>query len=156
MLQEILRDYGYATGDDLRPQTYQDAAMHFITDIAKLGLILCGVSLFSGYEGKPVTRRAISEMQLMHNYGDFRHTLQRQEWLQTKIQNLHPASVSTPQESTPKVAETRPQKPHKKEGKSVENRIRHGSHQNPRTAGKKGHRHSAKPNVDSVFKPDFQ
>ncbi|KAM5138564.1 uncharacterized protein ACMZJ9_017111 [Mantella aurantiaca] len=130
--------------------------MRFIADITKLGLILCGMTLFSGYEGKPVTRRAVSEMQLMHNYGDFRHTLQRQEWLQTKLQNLYPASVSTPQESTPKVTETRAQKPHKKDGKSVENRIRHGANQNPRSGVKKAHRHSAKPNADSVFKPDFQ
>ncbi|XP_068116367.1 parathyroid hormone-like [Hyperolius riggenbachi] len=130
--------------------------MRFIADIAKLGLILCGVSLFSGYEGRPVTKRAVSEMQLMHNYGDFRHTLQRQEWLQMKLQNLYPASVSTPQESTPKVAETRPQKPHKKDIKLVEKRTKHGSHQTQRTALKKAHRHSGKPSIDGVFKPDFQ
>nr|DBA17626.1 TPA: hypothetical protein GDO54_003044 [Pyxicephalus adspersus] len=130
--------------------------MQFITDITKIGLILCGVSLFSAYEGKPVTRRAVSEMQLMHNYGDFRHTLQRQEWLQTKLQNMYPASVSTPQESTPKVSETRPLKPHKKDSKLVENRNRTSSHQNPRTVVKKAHRHNAKPNVDNMFKPDFQ
>ncbi|XP_044126349.1 parathyroid hormone [Bufo gargarizans] len=129
--------------------------MHFITDLTKLGLILCGASLFSGYEGKPVTRRAVSEMQLMHNYGDFRHTLQRQEWLQLKLQNLYPASVSTPQEATPKVAESKPQKPHKKE-KSVDNRTKHPAHQNQRAGGKKSHRHSAKPSIDNYIRADVQ
>ncbi|XP_073434435.1 parathyroid hormone [Dendrobates tinctorius] len=129
--------------------------MNFITDLTKIGLILCGVSLFSGYEGKPVTRRAVSEMQLMHNYGDFRHTLQRQEWLQLKLQNLYPASVSTTQEATAKVAEGKPQKPHKKD-KSVDNRTKQPAHQNQRTSGKKSHRHSTKPNIENYLKPDIQ
>ncbi|XP_075044547.1 parathyroid hormone [Mixophyes fleayi] len=128
--------------------------MHFITDLTKIGLILCGVSLFSGYEGKPVTKRAVSEMQLMHNYGDFRHALQRQDWLQLKLQNLYPAPVSTPQESTPKVAESKPQKPHKKE-KVVENRTKHIGHQNQRTNLKKSHRHGAKNITDNSLKPMF-
>ncbi|XP_077148730.1 parathyroid hormone [Ranitomeya variabilis] len=127
--------------------------MNFITDLTKIGLILCGVSLFSGYEGKPVTRRAVSEMQLMHNYGDFRHTLQRQEWLQLKLQNLYPASVSTTQEATAKVAESKPQKTHKKD-KSVDNRTKQPANQ--RTSGKKSHRHGMKPNIENYLKPDIQ
>ncbi|XP_063802467.1 parathyroid hormone [Pseudophryne corroboree] len=129
--------------------------MPLIPDLTKIGLILCGVSLFSGYEGKPVTRRAVSEMQLMHNYGDFRHTLQRQDWLQQKLQILYPASISTPQESTPKDAESKPQKPHKKDN-LVENRTNNTAHQNQQTNVRKSHRHGAKNHTDNSLKPDFQ
>ncbi|KAG9462542.1 hypothetical protein GDO78_013898 [Eleutherodactylus coqui] len=129
--------------------------MNFITDITKIGLLLCGVSLFSGYEGKPVTRRAVSEMQLMHSFRDFQHSLQRQEWLQVRLQNLYPASVSAPQEDTLKVAENKPPKNHKKD-KSVETRTKHTARQNQRTSGKKAHRHSAKPNIENYGRPDIQ
>ncbi|MEE6498909.1 hypothetical protein FKM82_003250 [Ascaphus truei] len=129
--------------------------MHFITDLTQIGIILCGVSFFTKCEGKPVKRRAVSEMQLMHNYGEFIHSLERQEWLQLKLQNLYPASVSTPQESTSKVAENSPQKPHK-QNKFGENRTNNLLRQNQRAHQTKLHRHSGKPNADSVLKPDSQ
>ncbi|CAH2325611.1 Hypothetical predicted protein [Pelobates cultripes] len=89
-------------------------------------------------------------MQLMHNFGDLRHALQRQEWLQLQLHNMYTASMSTPQESTPKVAENRQQKPLKKE-----NRPKHFSQQNQHINPKKSHRHNVKLNVDKVLKPDI-
>uniref|UniRef100_A0A6I8PW50 Parathyroid hormone n=1 Tax=Xenopus tropicalis TaxID=8364 RepID=A0A6I8PW50_XENTR len=89
-------------------------------------------------------RRAVSELQLMHNYGEFIHSSQRQEWLQMKLQDMYSASVSTPQESTPKIADHRPPKPQKH--KMEENK--------PKTAPQKTlHRHSTK---DNTLKPGIQ
>lgn len=33
----------------------------------------------------------MSEMQLMHNLGEHRHTVERQDWLQMKLQDVHSA-----------------------------------------------------------------
>ncbi|XP_053305183.1 parathyroid hormone [Spea bombifrons] len=122
--------------------------MSFIADLTTIGMILCGVSFFTECEGKPIKRRAVSEVQLMHNYGDLTHFLQRQEWLQLQLQNLYLASVSTPQESTPKVAENRPQKPVKKE-----NKTKHFAYPNQHTNQRKANRNNAKPNADFALKP---
>ncbi|RMB97922.1 hypothetical protein DUI87_25400 [Hirundo rustica rustica] len=36
-------------------------------------------------------KRSVSEMQLMHNLGEHRHTVERQDWLQMKLQDVHSA-----------------------------------------------------------------
>uniref|UniRef100_A0A8C4RWP2 Parathyroid hormone n=1 Tax=Erpetoichthys calabaricus TaxID=27687 RepID=A0A8C4RWP2_ERPCA len=50
-------------------------------------LVLCYIFQL---EGRPV-RRSISEMQLMHNLGEHRHAQQREEWLETKLKDIHTA-----------------------------------------------------------------
>ncbi|KAE8606215.1 hypothetical protein XENTR_v10010638 [Xenopus tropicalis] len=118
--------------------------MNFLTDLTKIGIILCGLSYLTECGCRPVKRRAVSELQLMHNYGEFIHSSQRQEWLQMKLQDMYSASVSTPQESTPKIADHRPPKPQKH--KMEENK--------PKTAPQKTlHRHSTK---DNTLKPGIQ
>ncbi|XP_053544867.1 parathyroid hormone [Bombina bombina] len=124
--------------------------MHFISILTKTGILLCGLFFICSCEGNPVKRRAVSEMQLMHNYGEFRQSMQRHEWLQLKIQNVYPASVSTPQESTAKVAETKPHKPHKKENKP-ENRTKNVSHPNQRTSHKKARGHGNRSYQDKAL-----
>ncbi|XP_043914985.1 parathyroid hormone [Protopterus annectens] len=44
-------------------------------------------------DGKPLRKRAISEMQLMHNFGEHKHLLARQDWLQMKLKDVHTAFV---------------------------------------------------------------
>uniref|UniRef100_G1N159 Parathyroid hormone n=1 Tax=Meleagris gallopavo TaxID=9103 RepID=G1N159_MELGA len=36
-------------------------------------------------------KRSVSEMQLMHNLGEHRHTVERQDWLQMKLKDVHSA-----------------------------------------------------------------
>uniref|UniRef100_A0A8C5PRK9 Parathyroid hormone n=1 Tax=Leptobrachium leishanense TaxID=445787 RepID=A0A8C5PRK9_9ANUR len=98
----------------------------------------------------PCRRRAVGEMQLMHNYGDFVHSLQRQDWLDLQLQSLYTASMSTPQEFTPKVTESKPQKPLKKE-----NRPKQVPHLSQRVNPKTSHRHGVKPNANNFLKPDI-
>lgn len=48
----------------------------------------------SHYESFPFLsfrKRSVSEMQLMHNLGEHRHTVERQDWLQMKLQDVHSA-----------------------------------------------------------------
>ncbi|KAF2979309.1 hypothetical protein EK904_012476 [Melospiza melodia maxima] len=42
-------------------------------------------------DGRPMVRRSVSEMQLMHNLGEHRHAVERQDWLQMKLQDVHSA-----------------------------------------------------------------
>ncbi|KAJ7412745.1 Parathyroid hormone [Pitangus sulphuratus] len=38
-----------------------------------------------------IGKRSVSEMQLMHNLGEHRHAVERQDWLQMKLQDVHSA-----------------------------------------------------------------
>ncbi|OCT82048.1 hypothetical protein XELAEV_18024557mg [Xenopus laevis] len=118
--------------------------MNFLIDFTKIGIILCSLSYVTECGCRPIKRRGVSEFQLMHNYGEFIQSSQRQEWLQMKLQDMHSASVSTPQESTPKIADHR--RPKLQKHKLEENR--------PKTAPQKpSHRHSTKYNT---LKPGIQ
>ncbi|XP_018941293.1 parathyroid hormone-like [Cyprinus carpio] len=39
-------------------------------------------------EGLPLSRRSISEVQLMHNVREHKEMLERQDWLQLKLNNI--------------------------------------------------------------------
>ncbi|XP_016425364.1 parathyroid hormone 1a [Sinocyclocheilus rhinocerous] len=43
-------------------------------------------------DGKPLGKRAINEVQLMHNLGVHKHAELRQDWLQMKLREIHTAS----------------------------------------------------------------
>ncbi|KAI2648393.1 Parathyroid hormone [Labeo rohita] len=43
-------------------------------------------------DSKPLSKRAINEVQLMHNLGVHKHVELRQDWLQMKLQEIHTAS----------------------------------------------------------------
>ncbi|KAF5897960.1 parathyroid hormone [Clarias magur] len=42
-------------------------------------------------DSRPLSRRAISEVQLMHSVGLRKHIQQRQDWLQEHMQDIHTA-----------------------------------------------------------------
>ncbi|NXO86127.1 PTHY protein, partial [Sitta europaea] len=62
-----------------------------IRNLAWAAIILCAMWLFTTSDGRPMVRRSVSEMQLMHNLGEHRHAVERQDWLQMKLQDVHSA-----------------------------------------------------------------
>ncbi|KAJ8002775.1 hypothetical protein DPEC_G00162460 [Dallia pectoralis] len=48
-------------------------------------------------EGRPLRRRSVSEVQLMHNLGEHKHMQERQDWLQMKLSNIHTVSSQNPE-----------------------------------------------------------
>uniref|UniRef100_A0A4W5LHP8 Parathyroid hormone n=1 Tax=Hucho hucho TaxID=62062 RepID=A0A4W5LHP8_9TELE len=44
-------------------------------------------------EGRPLRKRSVSEVQLMHNLGEHKHVQLRQDWLQMKLRDIHTASL---------------------------------------------------------------
>nr|XP_033784670.1 parathyroid hormone [Geotrypetes seraphini] len=91
--------------------------MIFKRDMAKLAVFFCGVCFFAKCVGKPVRKRAISEMQLMHSIGKHRHATERQEWLERKLQDVHPASARAPEGIQTEALDSRSQRPKRKEEK---------------------------------------
>ncbi|NXE88203.1 PTHY protein, partial [Menura novaehollandiae] len=65
--------------------------MTSIKNLAWTAIILCAICFFTNSEGRPMMKRSVSEMQLMHNLGEHRHTVERQDWLQMKLQDVHSA-----------------------------------------------------------------
>uniref|UniRef100_A0A8C5L7R4 Parathyroid hormone n=2 Tax=Jaculus jaculus TaxID=51337 RepID=A0A8C5L7R4_JACJA len=49
-------------------------------------LALC---FLTGMDGKPIKKRAVSEIQLMHNLGKHLASMERMEWLRKKLQDVH-------------------------------------------------------------------
>ncbi|XP_026786646.1 parathyroid hormone 1b [Pangasianodon hypophthalmus] len=39
-------------------------------------------------EGLPISKRSISEVQLMHNVGEHKQAVERQDWLQVKLKTV--------------------------------------------------------------------
>ncbi|NWT96687.1 PTHY protein, partial [Urocynchramus pylzowi] len=64
--------------------------MTSVRNLAQAAIILCAMCFFTS-DGRPMARRSVSEMQLMHNLGEHRHTVERQDWLQMKLQDVHSA-----------------------------------------------------------------
>ncbi|KAJ8271514.1 hypothetical protein COCON_G00103730 [Conger conger] len=44
-------------------------------------------------EAKPLGKRSLSEVQLMHNLGNHKHVQGRQDWLRMKLKDIHTASL---------------------------------------------------------------
>ncbi|XP_063015470.1 parathyroid hormone [Melospiza melodia melodia] len=65
--------------------------MTSIRNLAQAAIILCAVCFITTSDGRPMVRRSVSEMQLMHNLGEHRHAVERQDWLQMKLQDVHSA-----------------------------------------------------------------
>ncbi|NXJ21546.1 PTHY protein, partial [Dicrurus megarhynchus] len=64
-------------------------------NLARAAIILCAICFFTTSDGRPMMKRSVSEMQLMHNLGEHRHTVERQDWLQMKLQDVHSALEDT-------------------------------------------------------------
>ncbi|NWV78146.1 PTHY protein, partial [Dasyornis broadbenti] len=65
--------------------------MASIRNLARAAIILYAICIFATSDGRPMMKRSVSEMQLMHNLGEHRHTVERQDWLQMKLQDVHSA-----------------------------------------------------------------
>ncbi|NXQ35811.1 PTHY protein, partial [Alaudala cheleensis] len=65
--------------------------MTSVRNLAGAAVILCAMCFFTTSDGRPMVKRSVSEMQLMHNLGEHRHTVERQDWLQMKLQDVHSA-----------------------------------------------------------------
>ncbi|NXP22868.1 PTHY protein, partial [Scytalopus superciliaris] len=65
--------------------------MTSIRNLAWTAIILYAVCFLTNSDGRPMVKRSVSEMQLMHNLGEHRHTVERQDWLQMKLQDVHSA-----------------------------------------------------------------
>ncbi|XP_056611307.1 parathyroid hormone 1b [Triplophysa dalaica] len=51
-------------------------------------IVLWGLCSLISLEGLPVSKRSISEVQLMHNVREHKQVLNRQDWLQLKLNNI--------------------------------------------------------------------
>ncbi|NWQ70233.1 PTHY protein, partial [Neopipo cinnamomea] len=65
--------------------------MTSIKTLARTAIILYTICFLTNSDGRPMVKRSVSEMQLMHNLGEHRHTVERQDWLQMKLQDVHSA-----------------------------------------------------------------
>ncbi|NWI12471.1 PTHY protein, partial [Crypturellus soui] len=65
--------------------------MTSIKNLAKTAIIFYAICFFMKSDGRPMMKRSVSEMQLMHNLGEHRHAVERQDWLQMKLQDVHSA-----------------------------------------------------------------
>ncbi|XP_048217043.1 parathyroid hormone-like [Perognathus longimembris pacificus] len=58
-------------------------------DMAKVMIVLIVICFLTKTDGKPIRKRAVSEIQLMHNLGKHLASMERVEWLRKKLQDVH-------------------------------------------------------------------
>ncbi|XP_034391676.1 parathyroid hormone-like [Cyclopterus lumpus] len=58
-------------------------------DYKHVFISLCIVQLFTLNEGRPLRKRTVSEVQLMHDLGEFKQDQERRQWLQIRLQGIH-------------------------------------------------------------------
>ncbi|XP_037539081.1 parathyroid hormone-like, partial [Nematolebias whitei] len=51
--------------------------------------------LFIHCQGRPISKRTVSEVQLMHNLRHHKQVQERREWLQRRIQDIHNAAQTS-------------------------------------------------------------
>uniref|UniRef100_A0A3Q3GVT7 Parathyroid hormone n=1 Tax=Labrus bergylta TaxID=56723 RepID=A0A3Q3GVT7_9LABR len=52
---------------------------------------LCILHVFTFCEGRPLRKRTVSEIQLMHNIGELQQVQERRDWLQMRLRGIHTA-----------------------------------------------------------------
>uniref|UniRef100_A0A8D2BE39 Parathyroid hormone n=1 Tax=Sciurus vulgaris TaxID=55149 RepID=A0A8D2BE39_SCIVU len=57
--------------------------------MAKVMILMLAIVFLTKTDGKAIKKRAVSEIQLMHNLGKFLASLERIEWLRKKLQDVH-------------------------------------------------------------------
>nr|XP_046250711.1 parathyroid hormone 1a [Scatophagus argus] len=60
-------------------------------DFKILFISLCVLHLFALHEARPLRKRTVSEVQLMHNLGEHKQAQERREWLQMRLRSIHTA-----------------------------------------------------------------
>ncbi|XP_003781164.1 parathyroid hormone [Otolemur garnettii] len=58
-------------------------------DMAKVMIVMMAICFLTKSDGKPVKKRAVSEIQFMHNLGKHLSSVERVEWLRKKLQDVH-------------------------------------------------------------------
>ncbi|GAA6231254.1 parathyroid hormone [Lates japonicus] len=53
----------------------------------------CILHLSTLSEGRPLRKRTVSEVQLMHNVGEHKQVQERREWLQMRLRGIHTAAA---------------------------------------------------------------
>ncbi|XP_069570425.1 LOW QUALITY PROTEIN: parathyroid hormone 1a [Brachyistius frenatus] len=62
-------------------------------DYKLLFISLCVLHLSIHCKGRPIRKRTVSEVQLMHNLGEHKQVLERREWLQMRLRGIHTAAA---------------------------------------------------------------
>ncbi|XP_004593822.1 parathyroid hormone [Ochotona princeps] len=57
-------------------------------DMAKVMIVMFAVCFLAKLDGKPIQKRAVSEIQLMHSLGKHLTVMDRVEWLLKKMQDV--------------------------------------------------------------------
>ncbi|XP_005380380.1 PREDICTED: parathyroid hormone [Chinchilla lanigera] len=57
-------------------------------DMAKVMIVMLAICFLTKTDGKPLKKRSVSEIQLMHNMGKHLATKARLEWLLNKLQEV--------------------------------------------------------------------
>uniref|UniRef100_A0A672KFI3 Parathyroid hormone n=2 Tax=Sinocyclocheilus grahami TaxID=75366 RepID=A0A672KFI3_SINGR len=60
-------------------------------------IVLWGLCSLPYLEGLPLSKRSISEVQLMHNVREHKEVLERQDWLQLKLNDILTPSINDSQ-----------------------------------------------------------
>ncbi|XP_069929266.1 parathyroid hormone isoform X1 [Oryctolagus cuniculus] len=58
-------------------------------DMAKVMIVMFAICFLAKLDGKPVQKRAVSEIQFMHSLGKHLTVMERVEWLRKKMQEVH-------------------------------------------------------------------
>ncbi|KAG8524280.1 Parathyroid hormone [Galemys pyrenaicus] len=58
-------------------------------DMVKVMVVMFAVCFLAKSDGKPIKKRSVSEIQLMHNLGNHLNSMERVEWLRRKLQDVH-------------------------------------------------------------------
>ncbi|XP_014699732.3 parathyroid hormone [Equus asinus] len=58
-------------------------------NMVKIMIVMFAIFLLAKSDGKPVRKRSVSEIQLMHNLGKHLNSVERVEWLRKKLQDVH-------------------------------------------------------------------
>ncbi|XP_032378443.1 parathyroid hormone [Etheostoma spectabile] len=85
LLLELIEDIGQQVLSDDR-----ELEVNMRNPDYKLVFIsLCILHLFTLCEARPLRKRTVSEVQLMHNLGELKQVQERQVWLQMKLQGIY-------------------------------------------------------------------
>ncbi|CAI9153043.1 unnamed protein product [Rangifer tarandus platyrhynchus] len=58
-------------------------------DMVKVMIVMFAICFLARSDGKSVKKRAVSEIQFMHNLGKHLSSMERVEWLRKKLQEVH-------------------------------------------------------------------
>ncbi|XP_047453051.1 parathyroid hormone 1a [Mugil cephalus] len=83
--------------------THMDYKIIFISLCVSLISIHC--------QGRPMSKRTVSEVQLMHNLGEHKQIQERREWLQMRLRGIHTVAArdSSRETGTPRRRRLRPE-----------------------------------------------